>query len=115
MAPVPQELVSLLEALKSMPRKNLTEIVSHLDAKSVNLLSQLFHNVVYNTIHISPDQYKKIKRRMRKNKQDWRNVVNRKFPVKNKRGILKSQSGTGLLATIISVALPLILGLINKK
>ena len=114
MAPVPPKLILLLRALNSLPSTNLSEIVECLDVKSVNLLSQLIHNVVYNTMNIPRLNMLKIKRRMRKNSDDWRHIINPKGDTKKKRSILKRQSGAGVLGAIISIVAPILMGLFSK-
>ena len=114
MGKIPQNVIHLVQSLSDLDLKYLPFIVKNLNSKALNMLCQLVHNVSYNTLNICHKDIGRIKRKMRKQKSNWKLVVDKRQPARVKRDILQSQEGSGVLSLIITTIIPLIAGLLRK-
>ena len=98
------KLVKLVKVLSRLNQRKLTDIIDHLDSASQNLLTEIIHNLSYNTLHLKVGKMKSIRNKMRKNKNDVLALIGSGVKRGERTKLLKRQSGSGLVTVALSVS-----------
>ena len=91
----------LLELLNALPASKKSKFLHGAPNTVINLIAEIFKNLLRENIPIPPSHIKKLKR----GKDLIRSVALKKTSLTSKKKLLCSRRGGGLLATIIPLAL----------
>lgn len=98
------KLVKLVKVLSRLNQRELIDIIDHLDSASQKLLTEIVHNLSYNTVHLKAGKMKAIQNKMRKNKNDVLALIGSGVKRAQRTKLLKRQSGSGLITAALSVS-----------
>lgn len=107
-------LYNFCSTLKTVKKNSLPTLIPHLNDKALELLYEVISNTIGNKRRYTKKQKSNLKRKTRKFKRHLRFLA-RKRNSKHKKKIVIRQIGSGVLATLITVALPLLLHALRKK
>jgi hypothetical protein len=100
-----QDFLSLLSKTKQRKRRN--GLIDYGDKSQIHAVSECISNILSGTIPVTKFQLKKLK----KHKNQLRQLAMGRYPMKKKKIYLKSQQGGFLLASILPLALNALSGI----
>ena len=100
--------------LKNLKKNNLKHFLEYLNDSSIELISELCYNVLFNTnLFKKKKDLNKLKKHLGKFKKPLLTLARKSNSIKTKKKLLVNQKGEGLITGLISTILPLITSLIT--
>ena len=111
-----KKLLTLFKFIVSQRSDNKTTVLSFLDEKSINDISESIYNILYNeklNLNLSKSQKYKLKKVIKPNVRSLEDISKRKVPIKRRHTKIVQQ-GSGN-RTILLTLIPVLTSLLTKK
>lgn len=112
---IAKDKMALYQSLHKLKPNILSDVIQHLDDKSVDNLCECVYNVIHTDLSLAPKVKNKLRKHL-KNKCSKKNlsiITTKKHPVSKRRKAL-SQEGTGI-GLILGTVIPYLAKLIYDK
>ncbi len=105
----------LLKALLKVDPHERREILHEVSDTCIDDICEILYNLVYGgKIAMPQSKKKRIRSTLKKQEKAYRRILDKETPVKERRRVLKSQSG-GSLAILLSAVVPILADLVFGK
>ena len=111
-----KKLLTLFKFIVSQRSDNKTTVLSFLDEKSINDISESIYNILYNeklNLNLSKTRKAKLKKIIKQNSRIFEDISKRNIPVKRRHTKI-IQQGTGI-GTILLTLIPVLTSLLTKR
>ena len=111
-----KKLLTLFKFIVSQRSDNKTTVLSFLDEKSINDISESIYNILYNeklNLNLSKTRKAKLKKIIKPNSRIFEDISKRNIPVKRRHTKI-IQQGTGI-GTILLTLIPVLTSLLTKR
>ena len=111
-----KKLLTLFKFIVSQRSDNKTTVLSFLDEKSINYISESIYNILYNeklNLNLSKTRKAKLKKIIKPNSRIFEDISKRNIPVKRRHTKI-IQQGTGI-GTILLTLIPVLTSLLTKR
>ena len=111
-----KKLLTLFKFIVSQRSDNKTTVLSFLDEKSINDISESIYNILYNeklNLNLSKPRKAKLKKIIKPNSRIFEDISKRNIPVKRRHTKI-IQQGTGI-GTILLTLIPVLTSLLTKR
>ena len=111
-----KKLLTLFKFIVSQRSDNKTTVLSFLDEKSINDISESIYNILYNeklNLNLSKTRKAKLKNIIKPNSRIFEDISKRNIPVKRRHTKI-IQQGTGI-GTILLTLIPVLTSLLTKR
>jgi hypothetical protein len=113
-----KEISTVLRIFKNLDKKDLDFFILNTSNRSIQLILEIVYNLITNEGLVSRIGDRKLLKNVRTsmlgNKKKWCSVIKSKNE-KTKLKFVRNQIGSGVIVSICSLVLPIIIGLIAKK
>ena len=111
-----KKLLTLFKFIVLQRSDNKTTVLSFLDEKSINDISESIYNILYNeklNLNLSKTRKAKLKKIIKPNSRIFEDISKRNIPVKRRHTKI-IQQGTGI-GTILLTLIPVLTSLLTKR
>ena len=110
-----QKLCQLFSTRGTGKKSEINRILSVLTTAQLHQVCELLFNIVYNPefCNFTTAQKLKLCNAMKPHREDIK-LLSDKYEGLKKKNAIQSQTGTGLISTIIAIAIPALIALISK-
>ena len=111
-----KKLLTLFKFIVSQRSDNKTTVLSFLDEKSINDISESIYNILYNeklNLNLSKAQKATLQKIIKPNSRIFEDISKRNIPVKRRHTKI-IQQGTGI-GTILLTLIPVLTSLLTKR
>ena len=111
-----KKLLTLFKFIVSQRSDNKTTVLSFLDEKSINDISESIYNILYNeklNLNLSKTRKAKLKKIIKPNSRIFEDISKRKVPIKRRHTKIVQQGSW--IGTILLTLIPVLTSLLFKK